>query len=125
MDNRIYQNILDSIRSLTNSEWDKIVFYAQYDRDSYEMKYYSGRNGEYKDCFSLGIPDKTIIDVFIALNETIEKFREEFLRENKDIWSVMTVVFDKNEKVNAYYDYTDISENTLSYKSEWKKRYLN
>ena len=54
MNSNIYQIILDNILSLEMKQWDKIVFYSQYDEDSYEMKFYVKQNGMYTDCFHTG-----------------------------------------------------------------------
>lgn len=119
----IYQTVLDRILFLGIPEWNKLVFYAQYDKDSYEMKFYIEQGGKFKDCFSLGITSNMIIDTFIKLDKDVCKVREQFLKENHELWNVMTIVFDPNMHFKAEFDYSEI-EDIISYKSEWKKKYL-
>lgn len=121
--NNIYQTVLNSVLSLSIPAWDKLVFYAQYDEDSYEMKFYIKQNEAYKDCFSLGIPTKEIIDAFVKLDKDISKFRKQLSKGSQDLWNIMTIVFDSNMHFKTDFDYSEI-EDIISYKSEWKKKYL-
>lgn len=123
MDNNIFQTILDSMLSLNIPAWNKLVFYAQYDKDSYEMKFYIEHGGGFKDCFSLGIPTNVIIDTFIMLDKEVCKARDQFLKENHELWNVMTIIFDSNMRFRTEFDYSEV-EDSISYKSEWKKKYL-
>ena len=120
MNSNIYQIILDNILSLEMKQWDKIVFYSQYDEDSYEMKFYVKQNGMYTDCFSLGFS----VDIFIEIDKELAKSRSEFEKENEDIWKVMTIVFNSDFKFKTFYDYSYVSDDVISYKRAWKKKYL-
>lgn len=119
----IYQIILDSLLSLGFSQWEKIVFYSQYDKNSFEMKFFV-KNGEtYKDCFSLGIPDKTIVNMFIQLDKEISRFRKLITDDKQELWTAMTIIFDSDLQFKAEFDY-NVIEDVIPYKSEWKKKYL-
>ena len=124
MNNSIYQTVLDSILSLNIPNWNEIVFYAQYDKDSYEMKFYVKHDGKFEDCFSLGIPTNVIVDVFIKLDKEVYKAREQLLKENHELWNVMTIIFDSDMHFRTEFDYSKV-EDSVSYKSEWKKKKLN
>lgn len=123
MDNSIFQIILDSILSLNIPAWNKLVFYAQYDKDSYEMKFYIEHGGKFKDCFSLGIPTNVLIDCFVKLDKEVCKARDQFLKESHELWNVMTIIFDSNMRFRTEFEYSEV-EDSISYKSEWKKKYL-
>lgn len=123
MNNSIFQTILDTILSLNIPAWDKLVFYAQYDKDSYEMKFYIEHDGDFKDCFSLGIPSNVLIDCFIKLDGEVCRAREQLLKEKHELWNVMTTIFDSNMHFRTEFDYSE-AEDRIAYKSEWKKKYL-
>lgn len=121
--NEVYQNVLDSILSLGISEWENVVFFSEYGNGSYEMKFYVKSNGAYKDCFSLGVPDKTIMDMFFELDKKICDFRKNISDNKRELWSVMTIIFGSDLQFKAEFDYSEIDDD-ISYKSEWKKKYL-
>lgn len=119
----IYQSILDNILSLGISPWETIVFYAQYDKDSFEMKFFIKSGESYQDCFSLGIPDKTVTDVFFKLDKEIQEFRRQICENKQELWTVMTVTFNSDFHFKSDFDYS-IVEDAIEYKSAWKKKFL-
>lgn len=120
---RIYQSILDNILSLGISPWETIVFYAQYDKDSFEMKFFVKSGKGYQDCFSLGIPDKTVMDAFFKLDKEMQEFRRQIREDKQELWTVMTVTFDSDLHFKSDFDYCAV-EDAIEYKSAWKRRFL-
>ena len=45
--------------------------------------------------------------------------------DDKNKWSVMTMVIDSDGNMEAEFDYTDISGSIIEYEREWKNKYLN
>lgn len=121
--NKIYQTVLDSVISIGITHWDKLIFYIQYDDGSFEMKFYIKQGDSYKDCFSLGIPDKTIVNMFLQLDKEFEKIRKQISDDKNELWTVMTIAFDADLHFKADFDYSFI-EDDLEYKANWKKKYL-
>lgn len=120
---QIYQTVLDGILSLGISQWEKIVFYSEYKQNSFEMKFYVKNSDGYRDCFSLGISDNIIMDMFIKLDKEICNYRKNISINKQDLWTVMTITFESDLQFKADFDYS-IIEDIISYKSEWKSKYL-
>ena len=119
-----FEYIFGILQSIIPNEWNSIVFYAQYSKGSYSMKYYVNfGNSEYIDCFKLnGITRSEIIKSFIRIDVELSKCRN-CLDEDKK-WSVLTFQVDNTGKFKTDFEYSDISENTIQYFEEWRKRFL-
>ena len=123
MEKKLYQALYETLSDVLPTGWKRIVYYAQYFEGSYSMKYYvDSGNGKYIDCFSLGIGKKEIIDVFIKMDKLIAEERAHLPEKKK--WTVMTMSINEKGRFKVNYDYEDISDNTISYTREWKKKYL-
>lgn len=124
MNPTIYQTIFDKLQDFMPPKWDKLVFYAGYSNGSYSMKYYIENDEEqYIDCFSLqGVKKSDLIKLFIEINKDLSVERESLNAKQK--WTVLTMIVDKSGKMRTEFDYADISENSIAYEQEWKKRYL-
>lgn len=124
MDNSIFQKIFDLLQGVLPNTWDNLVFYASYSKGSYSMKFYV-RNGdtEYLDCFQLpNINRIQIVRLFMSIDKILSP--ERAMEEETKKWSVMTMRVDSNGNMKSDFDYTDISENFISYEREWKEKYL-
>ena len=124
MDNKILQNVFDLIQPLLPDKWNKVILYVGYTSGSYSMKFYIGdEKTNYTDCFSLkSIGKAQLIKLFMSIDKIIAQERNKL--EEKDKWSVLTLTVDKNGKMKADFDYTDISENSIEYERKWKDKYL-
>ena len=63
----------------------------------------------------------------ICLDLNIEKIDDIVSKERKnekDIWTNMTMVIDSSGKMKTDFDYTDLSAGTYQYKKNWKTKYL-
>lgn len=124
MNQAIYQTIFDKLQNYLPEKWNKLVFYAGYTDGSYSMKYFvKNGDGAYVDCFSLqGVNRSELIKLFIDINKDLAAERENLDLKHK--WTVFTMVVDQFGKMRTEFDYTDISENSIAYEQDWKKRYL-
>ena len=64
-----------------------------------------------------------LIKMFIEIDKTLSEERN--LLEEKDKWTVMTMLVDSNGKMKSEFDYLDISENSIEYERKWKEKYIN
>lgn len=124
MNEKLFQDIFDKLQEVLPEGWSRIAFYAGYTKGSYSMKYYVDDGcGEYIDCFSLNSVNKAKnIHLFVSIDKIISQARGKLDEKNK--WNVLSMFINSNGKINANFDYTDISENSIEYEQEWKKRYL-
>lgn len=124
MDDKLFQAIYDELKNVLPSEWNRIAFFAEYTQGSYTMKYFvdDGKTG-YIDCFKLNNVNKsTLIRLFMAIDKIISSERNKLGESQK--WNVLSLFIGSDGKINAKFDYTDISENAVSYEQEWKEKWL-
>lgn len=124
MKNINFQNVFESLQQIMPQKWKKVVFRAEYLTGCYEMKYFVDLgNGKYVDCFELDQFSKgQIIKAFMNIDKEISPVRAEL--QEKDKWSVMTMIIYATGDFETLYDYTDISENSIDYMNKWKNKYL-
>ena len=124
MNEEIFQKIFDIIQEILPSGWKKIAFYAGFTEGSYSMKYYvdNGKDG-YVECFKLnGIKSSDIIRAFMKINEIISPERNKLDTDKR--WNILSMFIDSTGKMITDFDYTDISENSISYEEKWKLKNL-
>jgi hypothetical protein len=44
--------------------------------------------------------------------------------DDKNKWTVMTMIVDADGNMKTEFDYTDISENAIAYERNWKEKYI-
>ena len=125
MNNNIFQKIFDILQPIFPDGWENMIFYVAYTKGSYTMKYYTSDNtGIYVDCFKNSEVDRgKLIKMFMEIDKTLSEERN--LLEEKDKWTVMTMLVDSNGKMKSEFDYLDISENSIEYERKWKEKYIN
>lgn len=124
MKNEVFQKMFDMIQPFLPDEWQKMIFFVGYTKGSYSMKFYScDSSGHYTDCFRQINSDKAqLIKLFMAIDRILSGERSQL--GEKEQWSVMTMIVDHEGNMKTSFDYTDISENVLSYEKIWKETYL-
>lgn len=124
MDNEIFQKVFDKLLPVLPKDWKKLVLYVGYTAGSYTMKYYtSDSKGTYTDCFSQNGANKAqLIKLFISIDRTLEVERTKLDDKNK--WSVLTMIVGSDGAMKTEFDYADISENAIAYEQSWKKKYI-
>ena len=124
MNEKLFQIIFDKLQEVVPVKWYKIVFYAGYTKGSYSMKYYVDMgNGKYIDCFSLdGISNMQLMKLFVSIDKEIAEVRTKL--DELEKWNVLTMIIDSKGSFKTDFDYNDISDNSISYEKDWKKRYL-
>ena len=124
MDNSIFQSVFDKIQDYLPSGWNKMILYIAYNEGSYSMKYYTcGPDGIYVDCYSDDTASKAqLIRLFMSIDKILSKERKSLEDDKK--WTVMTMVVDSEGKMTTDFDYSDISENSIEYERNWRKKYI-
>lgn len=124
MSNEIFQKVYDMIHPFLPEGWKKMVLYVGYTTGSYSMKYYtSDKDGRYTDCFSQKeISKAQIIKLFMDVDKILASERKSL--DDKSRWSVMTMIVEADGNMRTDFEYSDISENVISYEQSWKNKYL-
>lgn len=124
MNNEIFQKVFDMIQPLLPKEWKRMVLYVGYTTGSYSMKFYtSDKDGLYTDCFSQkGINRAQIIKLFMEVDKVLASERKSL--DDKNRWSVMTMIVEADGNMKTDFEYNDISESAISYEQNWKNKYL-
>lgn len=119
-----FQKIFDILSDNVSDDWQKIVLYAEYGEGSYLIKYFvKTSTGKYIDCYAFDFLDERKLNkVFSNINNIIAPARKE--ASPKDLWYVMTMIVDDTGHFRTEYEYEDISEHSIDYYMEWKKKYL-
>ena len=118
----VIQKIFVLLPDFLPNGWKRLAFLAEYSEGSFCMKYYTQcGDGEYQDCYSLGIPRKDLNTLFLRIHSLIKPVRAEL----KDKWTVMTLLVNDDGSFKVDYDYSDLTGRTLKYHDEWEKKYLH
>ena len=121
MNEEIFGKICELLEACLPKNWSEVFLFAGYSKDSYSMKYlFKTDSGILTDCFNLpAVTDDEIIKLFAKLNDILSKERSAL--EGKNKWSVLKLTIKRDGAFNADFDYTDHSEDMLSYEIEWEK----
>lgn len=124
MNNEIFQNIFDILQPALPEGWKKMAFFVGYTTGGYTMKYFtSDGNGVYTNCFDQkGINRAQLIRMFMSIDEIVSVERKKLDEKNK--WSVMTMLVSADGNMKAEFDYADISEDVIAYERNWKEKYI-
>lgn len=121
MNNTVYQEIYNELDKYLLKNWDKLVIYLEYGKASYSFSFYVKAEGEYIKCYDIPeISEEELENSFRKIDSIISEER----KNEKDLWTNMTMTVDKNGMMKTFFDYTDLSAGTYRFKKEWKKRYL-
>ena len=124
MDNIIFQDVFNVIQPALPEGWEKMILFVGYTEGSYTMKYFtSDGKGEYTDCFNQkGLSKAQLIKLFMNIDKIVGGERKKLNEKNK--WSVMTMIVCKDGSMKTDFEYSDISENAIEYEQSWKKKYI-
>jgi len=120
-----YQKIVDVLQEILPPKWKKVIFYAAYTTNgSYVMKYYIDLgDGTYTDCYTLEQFSRSqLVKAFMSIDKLIATVRNDL--NEKDKWSVITIMLDENGTFKTNFDYANIDESTIEYQKKWKKKYI-
>ena len=125
MEDKLFQRIFDILEPVLPGHWKRLVFFAGYIEGSYTMKYYvKDDNDEYTDCFRQNvIGNAQLIKVFMNIDKIIKVGRDKL--DDKSKWSVMTMIVDADGNMKTEFDYSDISEDSIGYEQNWRKKYIH
>ena len=124
MEDKSFQKIFGVLEPVLPEHWKRLVLFAGYTEGSYTMKYYvKDDNDVYTDCFRQNvIGNAQLIKVFIDIDKIIKVERDKL--DDKSKWSVMTMIVDADGNMKTEFDYSDISEDSIGYEHNWKKKYI-
>lgn len=123
MNEKIFQEVFDLLYPCLPQGWGKTILFAGYTTGSYSIKFYCKEKGTYVDCFHVnGLSGVALIQLFEAIDKVLS--RERASLDDKDRWTVLTMMVEENGKMKVDFDYEDHSEDMLSFEREWKKIYL-
>ena len=122
MYDKLIQNIFNHTEPYLPKKWHKLAMYILFTPGSYEIKYYYSDGKKYIDCFDSGVDTMTLIKLFDTIAEESSKVRNTL--KGKDKWSVMTLLVDSKGKVNTYFEYEDMTENSIKYIAGWRNKYI-
>lgn len=124
MNDEIFQKVFDELQPVLPNDWKKLILFVGYTVGSYTMKLYtSDENNIFTDCFSQKESNKArLIKLFMNIDKILETERKIF--DDKDKWTVMTMIVDANGNMKTEFDYVDLGENAIAYEQSWKKRNL-
>lgn len=119
----IFSKIGSALVNVLPKGWEKALLFAQVTDSSYELFYYAKLDGAYYSNFDLektecGISRKEVRECFRNIYDAI--LPDHFEKK----WYAMTFILSKSGKFTVEYEYTDYSEDSLSYKKIWKEQYL-
>lgn len=64
-----------------------------------------------------------MIKVFMNIDKIIKVERDKL--DDKSKWSVMTMIVDADGNMKTEFDYSDISEDSIGYEQNWRKKYIH
>lgn len=118
-----FQGIFDMLHEILPSSWDEMIFYAAYTPGSYNMKYYTKCGAEIIDCYNQADVNRMqIMKTFMLIDKELSAARKSLAPA--DVWSVMTMIVDRDGNMKTHFDYSDISENVIEYTRRWEQQYL-
>ena len=117
---RLFQDIFDKMTSYLPTDWGKVALMANYGDGSYSIYIHVKINNQYTEISDLGYTEKDIHVLKREIHKLIKSERKQLT--GKDLWYTMTLIVDGNFK--ADFDYEDVSENSIEYTLEWRKKYL-
>jgi len=130
----IYQKIADKIDDMIPVEWDKVYLYAEVlENDSTEVYFYFSELGKDTYTYWYYIPQIYNInkDLFKQLRRELFKYFEElhkeYINNNPEVWTNLTLFLDSNGKFKIDFDYEDVLASGLfgtQRQAIWKYKYL-
>ncbi|MCY7949286.1 immunity protein YezG family protein [Bacillus inaquosorum] len=129
----LYQKIAEYLNEMIQSQWEKIVLYAEILDDSADIYFYftTSNNSDY--LYSHNIPEQFNVSeeiydqLLIELQELFEELKEEFKLGNQDIWTNLTLKLENTGKFSIDYNYDDVLSSELDdlqRRDVWKYQYL-
>lgn len=125
MNNEIFQKVFNLVQPFLPEGWNKMILYVGYTVGSYSMKFYTcDFQGVYTDCFKYKEISKVkLMQLFMSIDKLLTPERR--MLDDKNRWSVMTMIVDSAGSMKTEFDYADISENTIVYEQRWKEKYIH
>ena len=123
MNDKIFQEVFDLVYPVLPQDWEKTALFAEYTEGSFSIKFYCKKNGTYIDCFNMNtISRSDLTRLFWEIHKILSKERVSL--DDKNRWTVFTMMVEADGKMRADFDYEDHSEDMISFEREWGEKYL-
>lgn len=121
MNEQMFAQVADVLQDQLPADWEKVVFFAAYLTDSYEMKFFVKTPGKpYIDCFSLpGGDDMELLDAFVRIDTILAPYRE---KEGR--WNIMTLSLTRDGDFQAQFDYQEVDDDFIDLLHEREAKYI-
>lgn len=119
----IFQKIFSAIEPLLPNGWEEMWYCADYEQDSYSMRFYvriGDKINQLSQCD--GMSQTVVINKAIEIDKFLAPHRNMLSEQNR--WNVLTMVVDNTGHFYVEYDYTDITDRYFEYIELWEKKYL-
>lgn len=122
MNEQLFEQVADILQEQMPAKWEKVVFFAAYLTDSYEMKFFVKASGKpYIDCFSLpGGNDMKILRMFVRIDKILSLERKRLPEDKR--WNIMTLSVTRDGGFKADFDYKNVDETFIDYVHEWEDK---
>lgn len=121
MNEAVYQQIYDELSQYLLADVSRLVIYLEYGEGSYSFSFYEKSGENYIKCYDLpGVTDEALLESFSKIDRVVTAAR----KDEKDLWTSMTMVVDATGNLHIDFDYSDPTEDGYSFKVAWKKKYL-
>jgi uncharacterized protein (TIGR01741 family) len=110
----IYQEIGTRVDEIIPGDWEKIYLYAEVLNDSTEVFFYFSIPTKEEFIYSNDIPKVYNVDrkiykeLLFELFDKFEELREEFRKNEQELWTNLTLTIDNSGKFKIEYNYEDI-----------------
>ena len=123
MNDKIFQEVFDLVYPVLPQDCEKTALFAEYTEGSFSIKFYCKKNGTYIDCFNMNtIARADLTRLFWEIHKILSKERVSL--DDKNRWTVFTMMVEADGKMRADFDYEDHSEDMISFEREWGEKYL-
>ncbi|USD84441.1 antitoxin YezG family protein [Bacillus safensis] len=116
----LYKSICESINEMIPSDWDRVVLYAEILEDSREVYFFfnTKQNQDYIYSHDIprayGISKQEYITNLNNLQELFKELRNQFKKNEQDLWTNLTLHLDCLGNLKIEYDYMNILNSVFS-----------
>lgn len=117
------RDLYDIIYPTLPKEWDKLVVYAVFLNETYEIKYYVRENTRtFIDCFELDIDGQVLLNIIGSIYCLLSDIRRK--NDEQEKWYGITVVINSTGDFTVNYEYSEKNTNSDEYYEKWRNIYL-
>jgi uncharacterized protein (TIGR01741 family) len=129
---KILKNIMNHVNEMIPEEWNKVYIYGEVTEGAGVVSFYynTEENDEYISSANLtelfNINEEEFTNEEYRLLKLFEQLQQEFINNNQEPWTNLTICLESTGKFHIDYDYTDLSDGN-DYKRQviWEYKYLD